>query len=129
MFATRGPDDRRPMSNSLRLCLFASPREPSSICRQSARKSTMKHTAQRVTMDVVELGRLRWRCRRGMRELDVVLTRYLERDWPAAGAADRAAFQALLERQDPEINTLLLGWAEPQDEVLARVLECLRRSA
>ena len=89
----------------------------------------MKHTAQRGTMDAVELGRLRWRCRRGMRELDVVLTRYLERDWPAAGAADRAAFQALLERQDPEINTLLLGGAEPQDEVLARVLECLRRSA
>jgi succinate dehydrogenase flavin-adding protein (antitoxin of CptAB toxin-antitoxin module) len=26
---------------------------------------------------VTDLGKLRWRCRRGMRELDVLLTRYV----------------------------------------------------
>ena len=80
-------------------------------------------------MDPAELGRLRWRCRRGMRELDVLLVRYLERDWPTADAAACIAFTALLERQDPEINALLLGRMAPDDEVLARVLECLRRPA
>ena len=89
----------------------------------------MNQTAQRVTMDPAELGRLRWRCRRGMRELDVLLVRYLERDWPTADAADCAAFRALLERQDPEINALLFGRMDPDDEALARVLECLRRPA
>lgn len=78
-------------------------------------------------MDEAELGRLRWRCRRGMRELDVLLMRYLERDWPSAAAAERAAFRALLECQDPEINGLLLGRMEPEQEALARVLEHLRR--
>jgi antitoxin CptB len=78
-------------------------------------------------MDAAELGRLRWRCRRGMRELDVLLLRYLERDWPRAGTAERAAFQALLARQDPEIHALLLGRLPADDEVLARVLESLRR--
>lgn len=81
------------------------------------------------TMGQAELGRLRWRCRRGMRELDVLLLRYLARDWPAAGAAERIAFTALLERQDPEINALLHGRMEPQGEALASVLECLRRPA
>lgn len=78
-------------------------------------------------IDAENAGRLRWRCRRGMRELDVLLVRYLERDWRAAGPAERAAFRALLERQDPDINALLLGRLQPQDEALARVLECLRR--
>ena len=81
------------------------------------------------TIDPAELGRLRWRCRRGMRELDVLLVRYLERDWPAAGQAERTAFRDLLEWQDPEINALLLGRLEPGDEALAHVLECLRRPA
>jgi antitoxin CptB len=76
-----------------------------------------------------DAGRLRWRCRRGMRELDVLLLRFLERDWPAAGEDERAAFRALLERQDPDINALLLGWMEPEGEAQARVLECLRRPA
>lgn len=89
----------------------------------------MTGDAQRASMDVAELGKLRWRCRRGMRELDVVLTRYLERDWPVADPAERAAFRALLEWQDPEVNALLLGRLEPEDEALARVLECLRRPA
>jgi antitoxin CptB len=79
------------------------------------------------TITPAELGRLRWRCRRGMRELDVLLMRYLERDWPQAGAAQRAAFADLLEWQDPEINALLVGRLAPENEALASVLECLRR--
>ena len=75
-----------------------------------------------------ELGRLRWRCRRGMRELDVLLMRYVERDWPRAGAAERAAFADLLEWQDPVINALLVGRLDPGNEALANVLECLRRT-
>ena len=43
-----------------------------------------------------ELKRLRWRCRRGMKELDHLLLRWLEREWPAAGDERRAAFGALL---------------------------------
>jgi antitoxin CptB len=79
-------------------------------------------------IDPADAGRLRWRCRRGMRELDVVLVRYLERDWPVAGDEERAAFRALLERQDPDVNALLLGRMEPDSEALARVMECLRRA-
>ena len=89
----------------------------------------MNDMPERGTMDAAELGRMRWRCRRGMRELDVLLVRYLERDWLTAEAAECAAFRALLERQDPEINALLCGRMAPDDEALARVLECLRRPA
>ena len=54
-------------------------------------------------------AKLRWRCRRGMRELDVLLERYLEGRWPAASARERAAFEELLELSDPDLAGLLLG--------------------
>lgn len=59
------------------------------------------------------LKRLRWRCRRGTRELDALLGGWLERH--AAGDDSNAlqAFDALLDRQDPEIWDWLMGHAEP----------------
>lgn len=74
-----------------------------------------------------ETGKLRWRCRRGMRELDVLLERYLAERWPAAGAAERQAFLALLELQDPELAACLLG-RQPPPPALAGVLAVITGS-
>ena len=52
--------------------------------------------------------RLRWRCRRGMKELDVLLSRYVEERYDTAPPAERAAFEALLEDQDPLIYAYCL---------------------
>jgi antitoxin CptB len=68
---------------------------------------------------------LRWRCRRGMRELDLLLLRYLERDYPAAPGAERQAFVRLLSSQDPEILALLTGRAAADDPALAHVVQRL----
>lgn len=46
------------------------------------------------------LGRLQWRCRRGMRELDTLMRRYLDTRWPHADAAERAQFERLLGCED-----------------------------
>ncbi len=66
-------------------------------------------------------AQLRWRCRRGMRELDVLLERYLTACWPVAGAAERQAFAELLELSDPDLAGLCLGRA-PASGVRGRVL-------
>jgi antitoxin CptB len=73
-----------------------------------------------------ERARLRWRCRRGMKELDLVLLRYLEQDYDAASPADRAAFARILDLQDPELFGYLVGRAEPSDETLCHVLARIR---
>lgn len=67
-------------------------------------------------------ARLRWSCRRGMRELDVVLQRYLENGYPAASVAEQHAFEALLELQDPQLFAYLLGSEAPSDPQLAHVV-------
>ena len=72
-------------------------------------------------------GRMLWRCRRGMKELDVLLERY--RPHASRGRLARrngACSQLLLELPDPELAAYLLGHAAPADPQLARLA---RRSA
>jgi len=69
-----------------------------------------------------ERNRLRWRCRRGMRELDVLLERYLAERWSAADAARRDAFERLLELPDPDLADLCLRRAPAPDPTLAGIV-------
>ncbi|MGH8191515.1 MAG: succinate dehydrogenase assembly factor 2 [Rhodanobacteraceae bacterium] len=60
-----------------------------------------------------QLKRLRWRCRRGTRELDVLLGGWLDRHAGAGDAAMLQAFDELLDQQDPELWDWLMGHAQP----------------
>lgn len=71
------------------------------------------------------LSRLRWRCRRGMRELDVLLERFLEQAYPQASRTEQQAFEELLDLPDPEILALLTGRSSAQDQFLAHVVQRL----
>jgi len=71
-------------------------------------------------------SRLRWRCRRGMRELDVLLVRYLERDYRDAAEVEREAFARLLEMPDPDLFGYLVGRLEPAEEPLRDVVTRIR---
>lgn len=62
-------------------------------------------------------GRLRWRARRGRRELDLILQRYLESAYPAASPAEQRAFALLLEQSDPDIMDWVMGQAVPPAEL------------
>jgi antitoxin CptB len=73
----------------------------------------------------VQLARLRWRCRRGMRELDVLLSRYLETAYLHADTGHRRAFESLLELPDPVILDYVLGRAFPGDSQHRQIIDCL----
>ena len=76
-----------------------------------------------------ELSRLRWRCRRGMRELDMLLIAYLEGAFVSAPAEEQAAFERLLSLQDPDIHALLTGRLHSEDAQLRHVLQRLLHHA
>jgi antitoxin CptB len=80
-------------------------------------------------MDEASLGQLRWRCRRGMRELDVLLTRYLDEAYPTAPPPQQQAFRQLLDCPDPLIHAYLLGRETPHDSVLVSLLRRITASA
>ena len=73
-----------------------------------------------------EADRIRWHCRRGMLELDLVLNAFVERMLERLDAAQVEAFRALLEYPDQELLDLVMGRAEPEDKAVRRVLEMVR---
>jgi len=62
-----------------------------------------------------------------MRELDVLLTRYLDRVWATASPTERDAFAQLVELQDPDLFGYLVGRATPAEETLCAVIADIRR--
>ncbi len=73
-----------------------------------------------------EFQRLRWQCRRGTRELDLILMGYLENRYRQAPAEEQEAFCRLLNRPDPEIEHLLWVQGTGSPAVDARLIEVLR---
>ena len=68
-----------------------------------------------------DLGRLRWRCRRGMKELDILLARYLDRHFCSAPIQEQDAFRRLLDAQDTDLYAYCLGSERPPLEFAALI--------
>ena len=77
-------------------------------------------------MDAAELRRIRWRCRRGLLENDLVLERFLERHAAGLEGGRLRAFQALLEYSDPDLRDLVSGRARCADPGMSEIVELLR---
>jgi antitoxin CptB len=75
-----------------------------------------------------KLGRLRWRCRRGMRELDVLLRRYVDERYGCASSEHQEAFRALLDAPDPLIHAYCLGLEAPPTPILASLIQRITAS-
>ena len=56
--------------------------------------------------------RIRWHCRRGMLELDLVLNAFLERHFDGLDRTGIDALESLLTRTDPELLDLVMGRGE-----------------
>ncbi len=64
-----------------------------------------------------ELARLRWQCRRGTKELDFLLNRYLETGYLTADQQERELFVELLGMEDDELSAVLMAEAEVPEEM------------
>lgn len=69
-----------------------------------------------------EMGRLRWRCRRGMRELDRLLSAYLASGYAHSSSIEQQAFRELLELQDPQLFAYFIGREQPVSAPLAAIV-------
>ena len=68
-------------------------------------------------------NRLRWRCRRGMKELDLLLENYLD---TLTKETDLLAFERLLECNDTDLYAWLTGRGVPAAADLASVVVGIR---
>ena len=78
-------------------------------------------------LDKPAIGLLQWRCRRGTKELDSILSSFLAEDYQQATSAVQRAFVSLLEHQDPDIYDWLMGAQEPDLPDIKIIITILRR--
>lgn len=57
---------------------------------------------------------IKWRCRRGVLELDVIFTRFLDEKFEALSQDEQALFCELLELQDPLLQKWLIYGEMPE---------------
>lgn len=72
-------------------------------------------------------SRLRWRCRRGMRELDQLLGAWLDARYSHVDDATQAAFAALLDEQDPQLWDWLSGRTTPDNAAWRGIIDEIRQ--
>ncbi|MCA1674828.1 MAG: succinate dehydrogenase assembly factor 2 [Actinobacteria bacterium] len=72
------------------------------------------------------LAELRWRSRRGTRELDRLLLGFLSASFGNLTPQNRRAYARLLDTPDPDLMAWLLGRAIPDDPESARLVRAIR---
>jgi antitoxin CptB len=63
-----------------------------------------------------------------MRELDAVLTAFVEAEAAGLSETEIVRFEAILELPDPTLAAYLLGRSAPEDPAVAALIERIRRS-
>ena len=75
-----------------------------------------------------EHNRLRWQCRRGMRELDEMLGLFLDTAYADLAESDRDCFSQLLDYPDTILLEVLMGRMIPTDTDVAHLAHNIRNS-
>ena len=73
-----------------------------------------------------QLAKLRWQCRRGTKELDFLLLRYLDSGYLLADEEEKALFVELLTLEDDELIGVLLGELEVVTKAMKVLVEKIR---
>lgn len=71
---------------------------------------------------------LRWQCRRGMLELDLLLNRFLDVGYNDLSPHQTRRFEDLLRYPDQTLYELLMGQMRSADPELACIIELIRAS-
>ena len=73
-----------------------------------------------------ELGKLRWHCRRGLLELDLILEKFVARHLEQLDAGQMTVFKELLAFPDNDLFDMVMGRMAVPDARYVAVLELLR---
>ncbi|ODU08935.1 MAG: hypothetical protein ABS84_10690 [Rubrivivax sp. SCN 71-131] len=70
-----------------------------------------------LALDPRDLGRLKWRCRRGLLENDLLIERFFRRHEDTITVRQAQGLQSLMDLSDHDLLDLLLSRSQPQDEL------------
>src|SRR3990167_8879481 len=96
--------------------------EPSALARDLVHSG-----ASRSALCARHLDRVRWRCRRGLLELDVMLQDFLAQRYVSLTPPEQQAFDLLLETPDVTLLAYLQGDQCPSDKELVEIVAKIRQ--
>ena len=79
-----------------------------------------------VQADLPSQARIRWLCRRGMKELDVLLELFFAAEYASLSTADQTLFYTLVQLEDPELYGYMMGRNTPDQADLAEMVIRIR---
>lgn len=69
--------------------------------------------------------KLKWACRRGMLELDVLLEPFVDEAYDALSTENKVAFQRLLACEDPDLFAWFMGHKVCEDQALNTIVQII----
>lgn len=76
-----------------------------------------------------KINRLRWQCRRGMLELDLLLLPFLEKQYVNLSACNQLLFEQLLSYQDQDLYQILIKNKSVKDSQLRLLVEAINHGS
>jgi len=82
------------------------------------------------TQELLSPNHLRWGCRRGMLELDILLGDFVDNKcFDELPVEEKLIFQGLLLEADQDLHGFFMSGVKPESEAVANVIEKIRRAA
>lgn len=72
-------------------------------------------------------SRLLWRCRRGIREMDLLLEQFLADTFPRLNEKDKEYFELFLEEADLDIYSWIMGRSSPENPAYQKFITHLQQ--
>ncbi len=73
-----------------------------------------------------KMKKLHWKCRRGMKEMDILFEHYLYEHYENTDEPHQQAFEQMCDMQDPTIADYLFERSRPDDEAVNDIINIMR---
>ena len=74
----------------------------------------------------MQKAKIKWQCRRGMLELDLILSRFIDSELEKLSQNELDILEKVLAAPDPELYSWLLGESIPMDKELHHIVEYIQ---
>lgn len=78
-------------------------------------------------MSIHNKARIHWACRRGMKELDILIMPFFEHEFDNLSESEQDAFVRLLDYQDPQLFSWLMNQSQPNDDELLQIIQLIQK--
>jgi antitoxin CptB len=77
--------------------------------------------------DLMSKPKLRWACRRGMLELDILLAPFVEDGYDALSLEQKQVFEQLLACDDPDLFAWFMGHGKAANPAIQQMVDTIVR--